>query len=239
MKCDIITSFIFHSHYCLRMLESLGSERRVILVDNSFRGEMKAHAAKNPHIEWFEIMRDTNICNSEDGSSRMAWSPLNCSCSWNVAMERAETEWVINVNPDMVLWPGALENLEAYIEGRVDPDLKLICTHNNFNVWAGEAKYLLSLGGFDWKRFSPCGGEDEDMLVRIAKDGKKWARVPIPAFHQDGGHRDRADMGMNGETYPNLKVFVDKWGFAPHSPEYQAIVGPAHTTQGKPVPVKA
>ena len=223
-------SYIFASHYAVRALESIGSGRRIHLVDNSFNGDLSAYAKRNPHVNYIRppVARFIDTENPAEFHTRMGWLPWTCAHSWNVAMGTAESEWVINVNPDVMLLPQSLDMFEKLIETPNHPDVRLMRAPLSFNLWAGDRQYLLDLGGFD-TRFKPCAGEDEDMLVRIAQDGKKWQTVSIPAYHQDGGHRDRVDVGIPGKgTYCNAPVFVEKHGWLPKKAEYNAIVGAAH-----------
>jgi hypothetical protein len=221
MKLDVIMSFIFHSHFAMRSLDSLGSWRKIHLVDNSYQAELKGWAARNPHVNYLrpKVWREYRLT----GRPEFAWSPHCCAASWNWAMREAETTWVVNVNPDTLLSPHAWRIIEGAIRGRAEGTV-LIRTQVNFNVWMADRTAILELGGFD-ERFKPCAGEDEDMLCRISQAGLKWQRIQVPATHMEGGHKDRADMGMNGKTYPNADVFEEKWGFRPHSPEYKTLVG--------------
>ena len=56
------------------------------------------------------------------------------------------------------------------------------------------------------------------MLLRVCKAGYKWSRATLPALHVEGGHKDRVD------GYRNIGVFVEKWGFKPHSQEYNTVL---------------
>ena len=226
---EIIMSYIFSSHYAIRSLESIGSGRPVHLVDNSFNADLRIYAGRHPHIDYIrpKIERFIDIDGDTNGSTRMEWFPLTCAESWNLAMERAQTQWVININPDMMCLPQTLQLLDIAVEQRMD-DVVLMRGVNGFNVWMGDRAWILENGGFD-TRFKPCAGEDEDMLVRIGKSGKKWQRCGVAAYHQDGGHKDRVDVGARpGVTYCNSSVFKEKWGWIPNSPEYKKIVGAAH-----------
>lgn len=217
MKIDVIMSFIFHSHFAMRALDALGSERTIRLVDNSFRGELKGWARRNPHVHYLRLPSNQEATSTLHASrTAMTWHPLCCAASWNLAMQEAETEWIVNVNPDTLMWPQAWRLIEGAIEGRAEGCV-LIRSQLNFNIWAGDRASLLALGGFD-ERFKPCAGEDEDMLVRISKAGLKWQKMNLPAMHMEGGHKDRVD------GYRNVQTFVDKWGWKPHSPEYREIV---------------
>jgi hypothetical protein len=213
MKCDIIMSYIFHSHYALKALESLGSERRIHLVDNSYWGELAIHARRNPHIDYIRPQ-----INRQRGPP-FSWHPLTCAESWNLAMSRAETPYVINVNPDMIVIPQTLPMIELVLGDHGIDDIAVWQTPYYWNIWLGKVEALLQdLGGFD-ARFRPCAGEDEDMLVRISTSGKwKWSVMNVPAHHQDGGHKDRVD------EYCNVSTFVEKHGWRPHSPEYNKVL---------------
>jgi len=215
MKCDIIMSHIFHSAYTTKALDSIGSGYRIILIDNSYNGEMKLYGRRNPHVVW--VRPKIRAGNTENGT--LAWNPLSCSESWNLAMKRAETEWVINVNPDVEIRAGGLDIIHDAIDNRI-ANTVLIRSQLGFNVWAGEVKWLQAIGGFD-TRYRPCGGEDEDMLCQIAQDGLKWGKCKSPGTHMDGGHLNRID------GYSNIGPFTDKWGWAPHSAEFRSLVGGA------------
>jgi len=221
---DVIMSHIFNSFYTHRALESIGSGRHVYLVDNSFMGDMKRYAQRHPHVHYLrpKVRREIDV----SGATRMSWSPLSCSESWNEAMNHAQSDWVVNINPDMMVTPQTFQLLDMAIEGRGDKTV-LIRTQFNFNIWAADRRFLLEmLSGFD-ERYKPCAGEDEDILCQIADAGVQWTKMGVPGYHQDGGHIDRADMGMDGKTYPNAEVFREKWGWLPHSSEYNAKVGAA------------
>ena len=209
---DIIMSHIFNSYYTVRALESVGSNRRVYLVDNSFCGELRSYAQRHSEVVYIKPQVRATF-----GDGVFTWRPLTCADSWNLAMEKAESEWVINVNPDVILWPGALDCLELAIEGRHSRDVVLLRTTLGFNVWAGHRASLLRLGGFD-NRFKPCAGEDEDILCRITEEGLKWSVVQIQGVHHDGGHKNRID------GYCNVAVFTEKWGFPPSSAEYKKFI---------------
>jgi len=226
---DVIMSHIFNSYYTHRALASIGSGHHVYLVDNSFCGEMATYCRRNPHVHYLTttVGKKVDIDCPPGPTTRMEWHPLSCSASWNFAMQEAQADWVINVNPDTEMLPQSLELMEMAIDTRMD-GVVLMRAPVNFNFWAADRKALLELGGFD-ERFRPCAGEDEDMLLRIGKAGMKWQRCGPPAYHQDGGHKDRMDLGIPGKgTYCNAPVFVDKWGFMPHSAEWKEIVGAAH-----------
>ena len=209
---DIIMSHIFHSAYTERALASIGSGHKVILIDNSYSGEMGLYARRNPHIEYVR----QKLRKGQDGSN-FAWRPLSCSESWNLATKRATTEWVINVNPDIWLSPKAVEIIEQSIKETENPEVVLTRTQLNFNVWWARRDWLLK-HPFD-ERYRPCGGEDEDMLCQIATAGKKAGKGQVRGIHMDGGHLNRVD------GYCNVKTFKEKWGFPPHSKEYRALMG--------------
>ena len=209
---DIIMSHIFHSAYTEKALASIGSGHKVILIDNSYSGEMGLYARRNTHIEYVRV----KLRKSQDGSN-FAWQPLSCSESWNLATRRATSEWVININPDVLIFPKTLAHIEQAIEAQTDPDVVLCRAQLNFNVWWARRSWLLE-HPFD-DRYRPCGGEDEDMLCQIATAGKKAGKGKAAAVHMDGGHLNRVD------GYCNVKTFRNKWGFPPHSPEYRALVG--------------
>lgn len=213
MIADVMMSHIFHSAYTEKALASIGSERRIFLVDNSFNGDLRVYSRRNPHVVY--IRPKVNA----DRGPPMKWEPLTCSGSWNLAMSRAETPWIFNVNPDVYLWPQSLELLDRFCESAPE-EVVMIRSTIGFNVWAGRREWLIEQGGFD-DRYRPCGGEDEDMLVRIAKSGKKWMAATIPAMHMDGGHLNRVDGNCN------IGTFIEKWGWKPHSPEFNALVGRA------------
>lgn len=209
----VIMAHIFHSAYTERALNSIGSGQHVILIDNSYSGEMGVYARKNPHIEYVK----PKVPRRMEGSN-LAWQPLSCAESWNLAVSKVTTPWVINVNPDVIVWPHFFRKIDRAIEER-DEGVVLFRTQNNFNVWVGDAEWLKA-HPFD-DRYRPCGGEDEDMLCQIATEGKKWSQMQVPAFHQDGGHLNRID------GYCNTRTFHDKWGWPPHSKEFKELVGGA------------
>lgn len=211
---EVIMSHIFNSHYTVRALESLGSARTVHLVDNSYTGELKGYSRRNPHINY---IRPAMSCHRTGGG--FSWSPLCCASSWNWAMGTAGSSWIINVNPDVWLWPDALTQFETAVmeEVRIHEKVVLVRSTLGFNVWAGRVMALRDLGGFD-QSFIPCGGEDEDMLVRICKAGEQWSQANVHGVHMDGGHISRVD------GYCNIKTFEEKHGFSPNSPEYREII---------------
>jgi len=211
---DVIMAHIFHSAYTERALNSIGSGHRVILIDNSYSGEMGVYARRNPHIEYVK----PKVPRKMEGSF-LAWNPLSCAESWNLAISKVETEWFVNVNPDTVVAPQAFKLISLCIDGLHDPDIVLFRTQVNFNVWWGNTAWLRE-HPFD-TRYRPCGAEDEDMLCQIATAGKKWSKAQVPVWHQDGGHLNRID------GYCNTEPFRQKWGWKPHSPEFNALVGGA------------
>jgi len=213
---NVIMSFIFNSALAYRALESIGSMVRVILVDNSFAAELEPYAKRNPHITYIRPNVQRAI------SPDFSWKPLSCAASWNTAIRAADSEYVVNVNPDTMLLPGSLTGIgrgAALIptawEGRAD-GVVLMRTQINFNVWIGDREWLVE-HPFD-ETFEVCGGEDEDMLCQISKAGKKWTQIQIPAVHQEGGHRDRVD------NYCNVSTFESKWGFRQHTPPYKELL---------------
>jgi len=128
------------------------------------------------------------------------------------------------------LWQAALDLMEMAIAS-VPEDTVIVRSELGFNLWAGKRTALLDLGGFD-EKFVPCGGEDEDMLLRVAKAGLRWSHAKVPAMHIDGGHKARCDFNWVSTEglvlgYHNVPYFITKWGFPPHSKEYDAIVMPA------------
>lgn len=207
---DVMMSHIFNSYYTHRALEALGSKRRVLLVDNSYTGEMKRYSRRNPHV-WY-IRTPMQV-------QGFSWSPLSCAASWNRCLNWEGSGWIINVNPDVWLWPDALDQFEEHVREELEVHKKVVLVRSTlgFNVWAGNRVWLHRQGGFD-EDFKPCGGEDEDMLVRICKAGKQWSQAPVHGVHMDGGHVSRVD------GYCNIKTFEDKWGFKPNSPEYREII---------------
>jgi hypothetical protein len=226
MKCDVIMSHFSHSHYTVQALQALGSRRTVHLIDNSFLAEMKGYALINPHIHYLrdqKALAPGPVGGKWNGAGMM-WKPLCTAASWNWGLREAETEWVINVNPDVIQWPQALTMLEQLGIDNRPPGVVLIRTQVNFNVWAADRQVLLDLGGFD-ERFIPCGAEDEDMLVRISQAGHKWTQATIPVTHMDGGHKSRADhLGPHKGPYANQPVFEEKHGWGPHTNEYGEVV---------------
>ena len=210
---DIIMSHVFHSSYTEKALNSIGSGRRIFLVDNSFCGEMKVYSRRNDHVVWIRPKVQSTI------GPPFQWHPLTCADSWNCAIGAASSEWVINVNPDVYVYAGALDRVEETISA-LPPEVVLVNSNvGGFNLWAGRRDWLMA-HPFD-NRYKPCGGEDEDIQVQVAKDGKKWASMSARAVHMDGGHLNRVD------GYCNIGPFIEKWGWKPHSPEYRELVGKA------------
>ncbi len=227
-KMDVMMSHIFASHRTVRALEAIGADRTIHLIDNSFNADMAGWASVRPFVNYIrdDSYKSIESCGKKVAAaivmepfSHMEWYPFTLSASWNLAIEAAEAPWVINVNPDTLLWPThSLGLMERALEN-IAEKVVLIRTQLNFNLWAGRVEFLKE-EPFD-TRFSPCGGEDEDMLVRISHAHKQWTKMDVPAHHMDGGHKDRVD------GYRNVKVFEDKWGWRPHSPEWNAIVSEA------------
>ena len=221
---EIIMSHIWRSDLTVRALDDIGSRRTVHLIDNSFGAEMKDYASINPHIHylrWPDIAPGP-LGGEWDGSG-MQWSPLSCAASWNWGLREAQSEWVINVNPDILQWPQMLGIIDRQI-AELDPEIVLVCGQVVFNVWYALREEILDLGGFD-EQFIPCGGENEDILVRISEAGVKWTQRNLPLFHVGSGHKTRADhLGPHRGPYCNTPVFKEKHGFPPNAKEYKAII---------------
>ncbi|MCP4493368.1 MAG: hypothetical protein GY820_39590 [Gammaproteobacteria bacterium] len=214
---EIIMTHVWHSAYTERALAALGSSRPIHLVDVSMTGEMRIYALRNPHVHYIR----PNVEFKEDPPF-FSWNPGCCSLNWNRGLAEVKSEWVINVNPDVWLSVQALDEWEKYAM-TLPPEVALLESNlpgGGFNVWMARKRVLLDLGGFD-ERFWPAGGEDEDMSVRIGKAGFRKEMRNIYGYHMDGGSLQRCD------GYRNVATFTEKWGWPPHSPEYNLAINGA------------
>lgn len=214
---DVIMTHIWHSSYTEKAIHALGSSRTIHLIDKSATGEMRTLALRNPHIHYVR-----NDVGWKESPPFFSWNPGCCSLNWNLGLREAKSEWVINVNPDVWLSCNALDEWEKHA-ATLPPEVVLIESDlggGAFNVWMARRQVLIDLGGFD-ERFWPAGGEDEDMCVRIGLAGLTKQTRHIYGYHMDGGSLQRVD------GYRNVQTFIRKWGFAPHSPEYNLAINGA------------
>lgn len=109
MKADVIMSHFARSDLTVRALNDIGSRRTIHLVDNAFLPELKDYALVNPHVHYLRSpeLHPGPLDGKWDGTG-MKWSPLSLAESWNWCLLEAKTDWVIDVNPDIVQWPHAI-----------------------------------------------------------------------------------------------------------------------------------
>ena len=212
---DVFMCHIAHSHYTVRALESIGSRHRIHLMDVSYLGELKHYAIRNAHVVYHRPEMEHS---NEDGHW---WKPPCVAESWNDLLAAVETEWAFHVGPDVLLSTQSLELFEAGLTCASDDVIVALTSSGDrkptWDVWAGRPKEILALGGFD-PRYRICGVQDEDLLVHLIKQGKRWAGFKIPQTHMDGGHKSRPDAMCN------IPVFEEKWGFPLGQAEFWKIV---------------
>ena len=109
MTPDYFQVHVWNSHETVQSLNSIGSSRRIFLIDNSFTGEMKRYARKNDrHIVWVR----PNVKYRAIQPTHSA-ELLSLPEAWNLALKTVTTEWAVNVNPDVILNVGSVEVIEA------------------------------------------------------------------------------------------------------------------------------
>jgi len=207
---EIIVGHLFRMDITKMCLDAIPDSNKIILIDLSVNGEAKNYAEnRKKHIQY---VRGPGYPNQ--------W------CASKMVNEGAKLcvgDFFMTMGNDVLFNKGEIKKIDEEIKkcnekvGILGPCRGGRTPIMHFNVY--RKKCFDDVGEFD-ERFHPCGGEDEDYYLRLAKKGWKYKCILIDYFHVEGGHHSRIETP--GEQ---AKRFVDKWGFAPEGSEWHAIVG--------------
>jgi GT2 family glycosyltransferase len=177
-------------------LESIDTEVRLVVIDNSGTGELGDLAA--------EIRPDALIVDPP--------SNLGVAASWNFIIRSfpAEPYWLI-ANADAVFGPGDLERLAIDT-----PDPRWVGVNGDWRVFGINAACIDRVGWFD-ENFHPIYCEDADYEYRCSLAGVPWSFIDGTTSHA-GSAAYRSDpryADANARTYPANRAYYEaKWGGA-------------------------
>jgi len=218
------------SHLTRELLVSIPDEHRVVLVDGSYVADLDTYAAL--HRGTIDYVRTEE--------------PLCLARNWNLGAARvplSETEWMFcasDVQWHAAAWRRLAEALWLY------PDCGIVRdSGTNWNVWVVRRWAWDLLAPMD-ERYKPCGGEDDDLVMKCHASGVRIRSHWIGPTHLEGGHATRLDIRRqeSGEgswdgRRGNIALFREKWGCTPsvgRDPAYGAAHRAVHVTEKRTAP---
>jgi len=218
----VIVPHVGKSHLTLQCLESIPDRHHPILVDASYVADLDVYAEN--HARRMTYVRPERV-------------PQCLAANWNLGAEHvpeAEHVWLFAAS-DVQFYRESWVRLRDLL--RCFPDAGIIRDHaTNWNVFAMRRWAWNLLRPMD-ERYQPCGGEDDDLVMKCHHSGIRIKSGWIGVNHLEGGHATRLDIRreLAGTTWDgrhrNIAVFQRKWGCVPSlrsDPKYQAAHAEVH-----------
>jgi len=217
------------SHLTYRLIQSIPDEHQIILIDGSYVRDLSTLAALNPKQITYHHTEGVPFCLAKNwnlGASMVPEkAPYWMFCATDI--EFSETSW---------------RRIATLLKNF--PDAGIIKdAATNWNVWIVRRWAWDLLAPMD-ERYKPCGGEDDDIVMKCQLAGIKIKEGMFCVQHAEGGHATRIDIGdkTRGTSWDarrsNIALFQKKWGCIPSKgkdAKYRAAIKETHI---KPRPVR-
>lgn len=201
----VVIPHVGKSHLTLQTLRSIPDCHRTILVDGSFVADLDVYAEDHPAT--------VEYCRTKE--------PLCLAANWNIGADLVPEEepgWLFAAS-DVQFYAESWRRLEEAL--RCYPDAAIVRDHGtNWNVWYVRRWAWRLLAPMD-ERYRPCGGEDDDLVMKCHHAGLRIRSAWIGVNHLEGGHATRLDIrrDLAGTDWSgreaNIRVFRSKWGCTP------------------------
>lgn len=228
----VVIPHVGKSHLTRECLQSIPDEHRVVLVDASYVADLDVYARhRSTTVEY--VRPD---------------EPLGClAANWNIGATHVpdtEAVWLFCAS-DVQFYAESWMRLSKMIH--LYPDSGIIRdSGTNWNVWAIRRWAWDLLKPMD-ERYKPCGGEDDDLVMKCHHAGIKIRAGRIGVNHLEGGHATRIDIACE-ETKTTWDarrathaLFRSKWGCVPslrRDETYRAAHRAVHITEKRTEPPK-
>lgn len=202
----VVVPHVGKSHLTRETILSIPEPHRIILIDGSYVADLDVLAAHMPsRIDY--VRTETPLC---------------LAANWNLGASRVpadEAEWMFCAS-DIQWHRAAWERLSAALA--TSPDAAIVKDNQtNWNVWVVRRWAWEKLAPMD-ERYKPCGGEDDDVVMKCWKAGLKIRNAWIGPTHLEGGHATRLDIrrqesgvGSWDPLREHHRLFEAKWGCRP------------------------
>ena len=213
----IVVPHVGKSHLTYRLLNSIQDEHHIVLVDGSYVADCDTWA-----------MTNANRCTYVRPGP--AERPTSLARNWNIGagyIPDTESVWMhvaTDVEFQPMSWRKIAEELANYPDAGIIKD-----GPTNWNCWTIRRWAWDLLKPHD-EAYKPCGGEDDDLVMKCHAAGIKIRSGWWHLHHVEGGHATRLDIrrDLAGTSWSPLldhhRIFQKKWGCRPTSrdPHYQA-----------------
>lgn len=183
-------------------MDSIPDTHTVYLVDDTQVGEAKRYCEYRRFVKW--VRPEVNV---------------SLPKAINLGASKVEGEWFVVTDNDIEFNKVAWRQIDEILVKAKQNDVSLLISQLKFVVWLVKADVFKKLLYDEY--FAPAGGEDEDFLLRFCKTGYKWGQFDCLIWHQEGGHHSKGSI--YSEDIQTDK-FIKRYGFKPHSDEYNKIV---------------
>ena len=228
----IVIPHVGKSHLTYRLIQSVPDGQHMILVDGSYVRDLSTIARVRSHAITYKQTEGVPHCLAHNwnlGASLVPKSePYWMFCATDI--EFSEASWA------------RIATLE-----RNYPDCGIIKdAPTNWNVWLVRRWAWDLLAPMD-ERYKPCGGEDDDLVMKCATAGIKIKEGLFVVQHADGGHATRLDVGDTyrgttwGARHANIALFQKKWGCIPSKgkdAKYRKAITDTHMKERRTEPPK-
>ncbi len=227
---NIVVPHVGKSHLTLQLLASIPDHHHVILVDGSYVHDLDTYAALRPDTVTY-VPTDEPRCLAANWNLGASYVPEDAD-EWMFCA--SDIQW------HAAAWRRLGEGLRLY------PDCGIVRDHaTNWNVWVVRRWAWEQLAPMD-ERYKPCGGEDDDLVMKCHAAGIRIRAHWIGATHLEGGHATRLDIrrqqsgrGSWDGRHHNIGVFREKWGCTPsvgRDPVYGAAHRKVHVSEKRTEP---
>ena len=228
----LIVPHVGKSHLTYRTVTSIPDAHKVILIDGSYVRDMSTYASNNPKQVIYRHTEGVPFCLAKN---------------WNLGSElvpRSEPWWMFCAS-DIEFQETSWRRIATMEKNW--PDAGIIKDQQtNWNTWLIRRWAYDLLKPFD-ERYKPCGGEDDDIVMKCQMAGIKIKEGMFCLNHCEGGHATRIDIGDEyrgtgwDERRDNIAVFRRKWGCIPskgRDPKYKAAITETHLISRRREPPK-
>jgi hypothetical protein len=229
----VIVPHVGKSHLTYQTLGSIPDTHRVILVDASYVADMDCYA--DLHRATVRYVRPKEI-------------PTCLARNWNLGaaeVPASEPYWMFCAS-DVQFYAESWRRIEDTL--RLYPDAGIIRdAGTNWNVWIVRRWAWDILEPMD-ERYKPCGGEDDDLVMKCHAAGIRIRAPRIGVNQLEGGHATRLDIRreLAGTSWDgrrdNIEVFREKWACTPsigRDPVYGAAHRAIHIDERRSAPPAA
>ena len=228
----LIIPHVGKSHLTYRLLDSIPEEHKVILVDGSYVRDMSTLADLRPTQITYRHTEGTPHCLAHNWNLGTALVP------------GGEPFWMYCAT-DIEFNPTSWNRIKAAVVNFPDAGI-LKDKQTNWNVWILRRWAWELLRPHD-ERYKPCGGEDDDLVMKCQAAGIKIKEGLFVVQHAEGGHATRLDVGDTyrgttwGARHANIALFQKKWGCVPSKgkdAKYRQAITDTHMKTRRAVPPK-